>query len=310
MNLSDLKRAIQNDKIENFYIFSGEEFGIRNLYINKIAEKRGLAILWVDTLEEIWRELNAKALFGGGTLFVVYNDKEALTNTARLNTILREGYIRNGMLILVNDKVKAEDLYADKIVGFTELPDEILLSYCNKYLKGGTEYYLALVKKCNNSYTYLMNEIDKIKAVADERGITHEAVLEKIIYDKSWFNTNAEDVIFDLIDKILRLDMKKVFNLLGEAYKSGDHPLTILTLLYQNYINILKYCGTSVKTTEKTGLNYYQLKACELYTKTIGWDIPAVLCCLDKARRVEIMIKRGQVDPHEAIEFLILDLIA
>lgn len=310
MNLSDLKRAIQNDKIEDFYIFSGEEFGIRNLYINKIAEKRGLAILWVDTLEEIWRELNAKALFGGGTLFVVYNDKEALTNTARLNTILREGYIRNGMLILVNDKVKAEDLFADKIVGFTELPDEILLSYCKKYLKGGSEYYSALIKKCNNSYTYLMNEIDKIKAVAEERGITHEAVLEKIINDKSWFNTNAEDVIFDLIDKILKLDMVKVFNLLGEAYKSGDHPLTILTLLYQNYINILKYCGTSVKTTEKTGLNYYQLKACESYTKTIGWDIPAVLVCLDKARRVEIMIKRGQVDPYEAIEYLILDLIA
>lgn len=310
MTLSDLKTAIQNDKVENFYIFTGDEFGIRNLYINKIAEKRGLAILWVDTLDEIYRELNAKAIFGGGTLFVVYNDKEALKNTARIRQFVEGNYIQNGILIIVDDKVKADELYNDKIVGFVELPLEILESYCRKYLKSGGGYYSQLIKRCNNSYTYLMNEIDKIKAVSEERGITVDEVLEKIINDKSWFNTEAEDVIFKLMDSIMRLDMFSTFEMLGEAYKSGDHPLTILTLLYQNYINLLKYCGTSIKTTEKTGLNYYQLKNCELYTKKVGWDMSAVLVCLDKARQVELMIKRGQAEPFQAIEFLILDLIA
>lgn len=37
MTVSELKSAIKSKKIKNFYIFTGDEVGVMDIYINKLA---------------------------------------------------------------------------------------------------------------------------------------------------------------------------------------------------------------------------------------------------------------------------------
>lgn len=310
MNLSDLKSEIRTNSIKDFYIFVGKEFGIRNIYIKKIAEKLNMSISYVDSLLEIWDNLNVENLFGRGTVYVVYEDVDALNVKSMNDLLLSSQYIKSGVVILVYSELPkkvSRGLFVDRMVGFSELSDDILKIFCSEKLKGAEMYYSELIKRCGNSYTRLMFMIDKIKSLMESRNVSAVELIRELLNDRNWFEVDTQDVIFSLIDSILSVEPNKTFELLKIA--DENHPLIVLTLLYQKLIQILKYCGVDDKSMEKTGLNYYQFKDCSRYVREVGWNVSFVLSCLDKMQLMERLIKQGKINPFLAVEYLILYII-
>ena len=307
MTLFDFKKAVVNNVLGNFYIFTGEEFGVKKVYIDKIAEQRGLTKVYVDTLDEIWKELANKSLFGNGNLYIT-RDVSVIKDAKRMPLLFEGSYIQAGMLILVDDnnaKIKQYEDYEDCVVFFSQLSNDILSIYIKKVLETGSRHWEGLIDACNHSYTYLMFELEKIQIIMQERGLTAEGVLREIMASRTWFFTDAGDVIFTLIDKVMRLELETAFSLLKEAYEGGEHPLVIFTLIFNNLVNQLKYTGTKQKSMEAMGLNYYQFKNCQQYA-TIGWTARETLRVFEIARELEIGIKKGKYEPEMAVEYLFL----
>ena len=72
--LQDLKQELIEGKVNKFYVFYGEDYGIRKHYINKIATFFDSTVV-VDSCEKVGAMTVAKSLFKIKRLIVVYDDQ-------------------------------------------------------------------------------------------------------------------------------------------------------------------------------------------------------------------------------------------
>ena len=76
-NLKDLKEEILNNQINNFYVFYGEDFGLRKHYIDYLNKKfnKKLVIMHVSDLSD---NMTGRNLFKLKTLYVIPQDLDFL----------------------------------------------------------------------------------------------------------------------------------------------------------------------------------------------------------------------------------------
>jgi hypothetical protein len=55
MTVSELKSAIKSKKIKNFYIFTGDEVGVMDIYINKLASLKNLTVNRGESLSTVYK---------------------------------------------------------------------------------------------------------------------------------------------------------------------------------------------------------------------------------------------------------------
>ena len=67
----DFKNKIVTGDLNNFYIFTGPEEGVMQLYIKQIAKKLGLTIKWADSVQEVNKLVNLKSLVGVNYLYLI-----------------------------------------------------------------------------------------------------------------------------------------------------------------------------------------------------------------------------------------------
>ena len=74
MNLPELQKQIVDKKLDNIYVFLGDEVAIQKIYIDKMASILNLEVQYVTEYKSI---INKKtALFGAKKLYVVVNDND------------------------------------------------------------------------------------------------------------------------------------------------------------------------------------------------------------------------------------------
>lgn len=70
MTVSELKSAIKSKKIKNFYIFTGDEVGVMDIYINKLASLKNLTVNRGESLSTVYKFLIKSLL--SLNIFVMY----------------------------------------------------------------------------------------------------------------------------------------------------------------------------------------------------------------------------------------------
>ena len=76
MDISVLKKDLLDKKLKSFYVFTGEELALQDIYINKIAEISNLQIIRADALQDIYTKLISKSLFAEKPkIYVIRNDE-------------------------------------------------------------------------------------------------------------------------------------------------------------------------------------------------------------------------------------------
>lgn len=69
--LKDLKDELLNNKINNLYIFYGEDYGLRHHYINKLKESFDV-VEFVDNAENISKTSTGIGLFKRKILYLIH----------------------------------------------------------------------------------------------------------------------------------------------------------------------------------------------------------------------------------------------
>ena len=303
MELIELNRAIMEHNLDNFYIFTGEEINLMNLYLNQIDDNER-----VDTVLEIWSKLTSTGKFTKPKFktYVVRDDMEFAKDEKAWSNISK---IKNGRLVLLYTDIKKTTKFykhfKDIIVEFKHLTTAQLyyqLMQNPKYAiianadKNILEYF---IQSCNNDLNTIDNEVDKYTRLKDSGVVTafNKNTIDMLIIPDPKYN------VFQLIDLIMAQDIRAV-EVLQYLVDHEPNLLSILTLLYQNIRRAILVAGNN--DYNKTGLPYWQYKKVKEQCK-----IPPnnLLSCLRTIQEYDAGIKKGKYTQVEGIQSCVLKLL-
>ena len=174
--LQDLKQDILDEKIQDFYVFYGEDYGIRKHYIDKIGTFFKQTIN-MDDCESVMSLTATKSLFSIKRLIVVYND----TNFAKSSHRVIETFIRRlqdyCVILVYEQELPNTTLFKEfshYITYFPVVQDNIAIEFVESELNLLPNNKEVMIKDCSNNYNNILLESNKIKNYAQAKGMTQQ----------------------------------------------------------------------------------------------------------------------------------------
>jgi len=318
MQLFELKNKIVTKSLDKLFIFTGPEVAIMDIYIKKIAEVSGLPLRRVDTVSNIYSKLSAKSFVSTAACYCIRDDKEFLQADKVWDTL--ESVIGSNIVILVYSSIdkrgKFYKHYSQNIVEFEKLTTEQLAKYINKELPGMSEKdRLLLAQICDNDYSRILLECDKIRQYAQALNKDAEVInvdyglyMSQLLRQGVIFQP-ARDVVFDMVDAVLRNQPRRAWALMQELIEIGEPPVKIISLLYSNFRGVLlvQSAGNSPNISDRTGLTPWQ---CKLAKEKAGhFSINKLIDCLRVIRQAEEGIKTGKIEADQAVDYALVHIL-
>lgn len=293
MDLVQLKKQIKEKKLNNFYILAGEEIGVLNMYINKM----GANIVRADEVADIWRNLTTRTLGREDTVYVVRDDKKFMSMEKVWENLGDK--IKNGILVIcitnLDKRSKFYKAFQNDIVIFEKMTDAQLLQFCRKRLPSVSDSILKyLIYLCNNDYTRVENEIDKIKRL--NKPVT-EQLLEDIIIPPK------ESTAFTYVDAVLKGEYVNAIYDLNNLISNNESGVMLLGLLYSNFRNAILVVGNKDGNHGVNGYIAKQLKEKLVYQPN---ELLAIVRIIQK---YEKGIKTGMYEEKYAIQAATLEIL-
>lgn len=302
MDVATVKSWIQTKQIPNFLIFSGPEWAVQKIYINKIAETVDGIPRYVDSIADIYSSLRSRNLIAKKNVYVIRDDRDILTNE-KLQEQLNGELLGNNTLIYllttVDKRTKFYKVYKDTIIDFEPLNPAVLKKYIQREIELPDKSAEKLMEVCEYDYGRCLLEIDKIK----RSGKTFEQLLaDGTIYQP------PKDAIFDLVDAILDRKVNESFNLLGQSYEVGEATMVMLSVLYNNTKAVLQVQSCEERDVAKnTGLSGWQIMNAR---KHVGkYRNGELVNILRLVRECEKGIKTGQYEDGDVMEYIFVNVL-
>lgn len=226
MDIVKFKKQVQQGKLDHFYVFTGDEIALQNIYLNQLSNVKR-----VDTVLEVWSKLkSSNKLFKQGAehVYVVRDDKDFMSKDNILELISN---IKHNTLILqvtkLDKKTKFYKAIKDYVIEFNTMTTKQLLpTIMNLMPVKNSKMTTEFIEACNNDYGTIMSELDKVKYGGVE-------VIEDVIENAR----NYSSFIFiDLLYEHNIGAVKYLINLL----ENGESELGILTLIHNRASELLQ----------------------------------------------------------------------
>lgn len=320
MELIELKRQITQKALLPYYVFTGTELGIMDIYLKDLAEAAGTDLLRVDSVADLIRMAGNKSIISRPKCYVVRDDKDYLSQEKTwVNLITMRLQGRNDRVVIIYTNLDKRSKFLkyhtemNCLVSFDPLIPEVLAKHIRKELLLPLEGAKRFAIMCDCDYSRIMLELDKLKTYGKALGydLTQEAKCDKIhqlALQNGLFYLAPKDKVFEMIDAIGSRQAKAAFTLVNELNQIVDSPLGALSLLYIAFRNMLLVAGAGKGDLfERTGLE--QWKAIKAQTHLSHYGVSEVLANLQIIRDTEIGIKTGTIEAPMALEYVITKIL-
>lgn len=287
MELVQLKHDIKTKKLKKFYIFTGTELGVMGIYISEIGN-----VLKADSVADIWKKLTVKNLKNESYVFCVKDDKDFLKNTELHNEL--DKTIKYGTLILIYQEMdkrsKFYKQFKDCIIEFKAMTKAQLVKHFLKSKnsivdldKKEIEY---LVDKCNNDYTQITLEMDKIKHYPYTIHNMYDVIDEIVESQQDWN-------VFTFTNALLNGNVNKAIEVLQFLLNTGISSIQILAVMYKTFRDAAMVLGTNgdyKRISDSTGINTWEV------TKILNncdFSQQECMAAIDVIREVDTGVKQG-----------------
>lgn len=304
MQVNELKRQIHDKQVGNFYVFTGEEVEAQRIYLNKIAEITHKPIIRIEQVSESFNKRNS--LLKTYSLFVCRDDMNFWKTATSVDEI--KELLGNNMLVIqmtdIDKRSKASKEYEDLTVTFNYMDADVLYKYVQKKCRLSDDNSYDLIERCEQDYSRILLEIDKVIQYARASGIDVNEAYTALIGDGA-ISKPPKDAIFEFTDALLRAKIQEAFGLLEQCKALGEPPLRIISVLYTNFRRVLQVqaCTTN-DVCKTTGLSAWDVK---LAQQTLGyWKISDLVFFLRTLQRLEQKIKNGEVEEGTALDLLMV----
>ena len=312
MNITDVKTDIKNKTIKPYYIFAGEEIEIQRIYINKIAEVIEYQVVRPNSIADVWDSIITPTLFDTPAVYVVRDDKDLMQSDI-LQTQIEQNNLNGNIIIhLLSSLDKRTKFYkanSAKIVLFERLSTEMLIKYCQREIALNRANCERLIAICENDYSRLLLEIDKIKKYmqATKAEDTPDNSFEMLLAENA-IAVPSQDAIFDLVDAILKRQICRVYDLLEQCYAVGEANMVILSVLYTNAKQVLQVQACeSQDIVKSTGLTSFQVKCAK--EKCGHYYNDELVDMLRLIQKIQKGIITGQIEDDLSVNYLLVNIL-
>ena len=309
MELKDLKAQIQAKNLKPFYIFTGVEVGVQDIYLEQMAKVMNADLVRVDNLAEMAKRLHNRGMFSNAHIYVLRNDKELLSNDTAQHSLLSQNANKHVLCVFGYDSIdkrsKLYKGYGDNIVEFVPLKESVLVKYIQRDIDLSEADCNRLIAVCESDYSRILLETDKVKRYAAVTKQSLSDCLHQLLADGTIY-TPPKDAVFDFVDAVLKYKPKLAYSLLAESYASGEATLVLLSNLYNSAKQLLQaqsYQGDNI--TQATGLTPFQIKLakgrCGIYR---AGDLVELMRL---TRNAERGIKIGEIEDMVAVPYVLAE---
>lgn len=312
MKLHELKEQLVRKTIQPLYIFTGEELAIMDVYIQKIVSTSNSVPKRVDSVRSIFSKLQNTSFISKPTCYIIRDDKEYLTQEKVWAEMNSGKHLGNNIIILVytalDKRSKFYKQHSEQIVEFEKLTPEVLTKYVKKEINLGDTPASLLVDLCDNNYSRILLECDKIKHLAKVRGCSCEEALMQAIKEKVIYKS-PKDVIFNFIDTVCKRQVDSTYALLNELIAINESPLAIISLLYNNFraMLLVQSAQGQPEISKVTGLTPWQVKLAK--EKGNNYSIEELVNAIKVIRNAERGIKTGSIEQDMAVDYILIRLL-
>ena len=309
MTIFDLKRAIREQTVGQFYVFHGLEREGMRIYWEHLAECSGRTVQIIDQVRDAFTY--KRSLLDKPKLFVCYADKDFMTNESAWDKVATLG---DSALVLTVDSIdkrsKFYKAHEDICIAFDAFSVPVLTHHIQQTFPLSEDMCKRLIEACNGSYGRILLELDKAQAIAQALpDWSHEEVIDEMLY-RGVIHEDTGDMLFDLGNAIISKDKATAY---ACAHVGDVPPLKLITVLYNALRRLLL-----VQTCKARGYRDNEItKETGLSSKEI-WGISKNLNkrsseniaeCLQTLRKCEKGIKEGTLCEEHATDYLLVHLI-
>ena len=315
MTIIDLKDQIIKNNLSNFYIFTGTEIGIINIYLKQMSNKLGLPITRADSILSIYGKCQGGSLFGDSTgFYVIRDDRDFIKQEQLFDTIKTS--IRKNVIVLLYDKIdsrlKFGKHFKDDIVAFEKLTPNVLKSYIKKEIDLSDKNIDTLMELCGGRYDMCMLEIDKIKqyemaVTTKSEGTRSDGAFMELLESGVIYQPEETDV-FKFTDAVCNRNKKLAFELEQVLMANNNSSINILGTLYNSMksVMLIQVCE-SKNISEVTGLDnrliYFNKKYVGKYSSS------ELLKAIKLISKVIEGVKNGWIDDVYATKFVLVNIL-
>lgn len=301
MDLVLLKKQIQQNKLEHFYIFCGPEIGLQNMYINQMSNNMPAR---ADNIKDIWNKLTGKnKLFKTNRKFVyvVRDDEHFMSNEKYWNNV--NNIVSGTLVLLITDLDKRSKFYKhfkDIIIPFNHLTTVQLLPTVKKLIKGTDKDLKYFIEACDNDYNTIINELDKLKYLGYD-------TITKQITD-TLRPPAQESNVFKMTDYLINKNSKKTLTELQSLLDNGGNEVGILSVIATKLEQCILVEGyrDEKNIASITGLNGWTVKAI-LNNNRLAPS--SLLTGLRIVQKFDSSIKNGLLEPDMAVTNCVIEIL-
>ena len=319
MDLTSLKAHIKTGKFNRWYVFTGPEVKVMDIYIQQMAKSKNATVQRLDEVSNLVAKSRSRSFVSQAHIYVLRDSKDFISDDNIKSFIEQTKTFTDDIIIFIYSNIdkrsKLYKSYQDRIVEFAPLKMPVLLKYIQKDIDLGEKYATMLAEICEMDYSRILLEIDKIKCYQKASESNVGGCRERIETNQCMKNLLNDgtiykppyDAVFDFVDAVLKYKPKLAFKLLGESYASGEATMVLLSNLYNSTKQLLQvqsYNGDDL--IKSTGLTPFQVKLAKgrmnIYK---NGDLVYFMRVL---RSVEKGIKTGEIEEDMAVQYALVCL--
>lgn len=314
--LEDLKEELLADKLQKFYVFYGEDYGIRKHYIHKIQTYFKNKAKYVDDYRKVMSNENTLSLFGSNEkLIVVYDDLEfAMQSKEQINKFIK-GLSQYTCIFVYEQLSQTSTLmkeFSEYVTYFPVVQNNIAKEFVDSELKLNLTDSTTLAYNCGNNYNNILLESDKIHEYATSHNISQQSAYE-VLYCKGQllelFDVfNANDFMNDILT-----DNKTNYAYWYSIIKNDvDRFIYSLTFILNDYMisAILRNYGMWDGSSKAYNLGFSWGRIKVLRDLPINYKVDYLLECSYKVAELDEFLKRGKVDRNNVGDYFFSNVLS
>lgn len=300
MNFTQLKKELDDGKVRNIYVFTGNEKEVLNKYVRRICGKLPLR---TQSFASIVPYLTSKGLFAN-TFYIVDNDN-AVTEMSLVDI---KKLVGKRTVIFIFDSIDKRKTFfkacSDITIEFTKFADTQLCGYIGSKIEIDQGCALLLSHYCYNEVSRIDNEIHKLQYCG--KPITEDLIKELVC-------PPLDDQIFTFTEYTVKKEKEKAYRIYLDLIELKESPIKMISILYTTFKNLFLISDHLNDTTgnivQKTGIPPFLVDKTRQLLGTSGLNSTQLLLAMKELQKTEVNMKTGKVEINLGMENLLLFLL-
>ena len=299
LDLLDLQTQIREGKLLPFYIFTGEEIELQNIYLKQMGN-----VIRIDKVADVYNKITSKLISTNKfAVYVVRDDMDFIKSEKTWSNISNK--IRNAVLVVqITTPSKCRKFIKELnscVVEFNHMTTGQLITAITGQISGSQAILKYFIEACNNDLNTIYNYIDIFHRLG------YISVTKELV--DQYITPKEEVTVFQLADAIMKKDAQLTFKLLDQLLEDKNNVMGIIYAIYSQLhkcVLVEGYRGEK-DISKITGINGWICNNILQYNRI---EPPKLLTALRLVQKYDKGIKTGKYDGVVACYSLIVEILS